>query len=39
MDQNNPISAEAFIAAVNEAFPNYDGAGYLEMSAGALFSE
>lgn len=30
-------SAEAFTAAMNEAFPNYGGASYLEMSAGALF--
>lgn len=30
-------SAEAFTAAMNEAFPNYSGANYLDISAGALF--
>jgi len=28
-----------FISAVKEAFPDYNGEAYLEMSAGALFSE
>ncbi|MBQ7155628.1 MAG: MBL fold metallo-hydrolase [Synergistaceae bacterium] len=28
-----------FISSVNEAFPDYNGGAYLEMSAGALFSE
>jgi hypothetical protein len=32
-------SAETFIAAVNEAFPDYMGGNYLEMSAGGLFAE
>lgn len=31
-------NAEAFIAAVNEAFPDYYGSDYLEMSAGGLFA-
>lgn len=35
----NSDSAEAFLAAMSEAFPNYDGVGYLEMSAATLFSE
>lgn len=30
---------EAFISAVNEAFPNYAGQNYLEMTAAALFAE
>lgn len=30
-------SAEVFTAAMNEAFPDYSGANYLEISAGALF--
>lgn len=30
-------SAEAFIAAMQEAFPSYSGINYLEMSAGFLF--
>lgn len=29
--------AEAFTAAMNEAFPDYSGVNYLEISAGALF--
>lgn len=28
---------EAFMAAMREAFPEYSGVNYLEMSAGALF--
>lgn len=32
-------SAEAFIAAMNEAFPDYQGANYLEMTAGFLFPQ
>ncbi|MGM9916321.1 stalk domain-containing protein [Anaerotignum sp.] len=30
-------SAEAFIAAMKQAFPNYSGENYLEMTAGMLF--
>ncbi len=30
-------TAEGFIAAMNEAFPGYEGANYLEMTAGYLF--
>lgn len=30
-------NAESFIAAMNEAFPDYEGASFLAMSAGALF--
>ena len=30
-------NAEAFMSAMKEAFPNYSGDNYLEMSAGALF--
>lgn len=32
-------SAETFIAAINQAFPNYMGGNYLEMSAGGLFAK
>lgn len=32
-------SAETFTQAMKEAFPNYDGENYLEMSAGALFQD
>lgn len=31
-------NAEEFIAAMNKAFPDYYGANFLEMSAGALFA-
>lgn len=31
--------AKSFIAAMNEAFPDYAGANYLEMTAGFLFPE
>lgn len=33
----NAADAASFIAAVNEAFPDYAGANYLEMTAGFLF--
>lgn len=30
-------TAEDFIHAMQEAFPNYDGENYLEMTAGCLY--
>ena len=32
-------TAEAFIAAMEEAFPDYTGQNYLEMTAGYLYPE